>query len=74
MHGVTPLSPHPKYPEYALNQYALTEARGPAPISPGSRVPAKGRFGSNPFKSGRNIATFGCDIEGYGSHMSGTFA
>jgi len=69
--GVTPLSAQPKYPECALNQYASTEARGPAPSSPGSRVPAKGWLGRTFPVTGRNIATFGCEMAGYGSHLSG---
>jgi hypothetical protein len=71
---VTPLSAQPKYPDRALNQYASTDARGPAPSSPGSKVPAKGELGSRLAPMGRNMATFGCEMDGYGSHLSGTYA
>ena len=57
--GAIPFKAHPKSPEYALNQYADTDARGPAPISPGSSVPAKAVLGSRRPASGKNIATFG---------------
>jgi len=46
---------HPKKALYALNQYA--EARGPAPISPGSTFPANCSFGSN-VGPGGDMATF----------------
>lgn len=62
--GVRPLRAQPKKPEYALNQYAGTEARGPAPISPGSNVPAKGVLGNSRPVSGRNMAILGWEIAG----------
>ena len=71
--GSRPFRAHPKYPAYALNQYAVTEARGPAPISPGSSVPANGLLGKRRPIRGRNMATLGCEMDGKGSHMSGTY-
>ncbi|CAI6335514.1 unnamed protein product [Periconia digitata] len=70
-HEVIPFSAQPKNPECAWNQYASTGARGPAPSSPGSNVPANAEFGRRLLAIGRNMATLGCDRAGNGSHLSG---